>query len=370
MLESESLDQEIKSLVRAIIDSAPPAPPLPRAHGSRRPRRARRRAIAIAIPLSLLVVGVAAASITALVSTRPGVARLFIRTTQAGIAIRAYGASAGVRLPQIEVGLSTRQSAGYVTAIGQENPPGANWFFPVASTVFGRGTSGGSAVVISVGANVTTVRAVFSSGVRDSMHPVNGWAVLAEPGVAGGGRVLGYDASGNQVASAQVPSPTPSGEGFPGESIPTFSRVTAQGVLIIGHTVRSQANGPKWLYPYLANHASVQLGLEGVPACRPRSATGVDAGVLVVDAAEGEPMTVVVVHTGGAVSRVRVHFANGATDSMSPVAGQAILVTVHTLGRSSGRTTLKGAVLTAQGRNGQVLFRGRLSLGDSVYSGC
>jgi len=296
--------------------------------------------------------------------------RSFLRVTSGGIAIRAYGTSSGVPEPQIEVGLSSHDAVGYMTGLAVTNPPGANWFYPVESTRFGVGASGGSATLVSVGPNIVTVRAIYSSGASDSMHPVSGWAVVATPGTEGTGRLIGLDGAGHRVASAQIPAPTPSGEGFLGESTPTFVRTTHQGVLIIGHTVRNQPRGASWLYPYLVDRASVQMGLEGIPACRPKSPSGVVSRVLEVDADQGVPMTVVIVHAGTSVALVRVHYSNGVQDSMAPIAGQAVLVTVGTTESAGGHADPKEGLLQAFATDGHLIVSRPISLRDSAYVSC
>jgi len=198
MQDADPLDREIRALVRALVDSAPPAPPVPSSRDLNGRRRSRRRFLTILLPLSLLLAGGAAASITALVHTGPGVNRLFLRVASGGIAIRAYGTSSGVPEPQIEVGLSSHDAVGYMTGLAVTNPPGANWFYPVESTRFGVGASGGSATLVSVGPNIVTVRAIYSSGASDSMHPVSGWAVVATPGTEGTGRLIGLDGAGHR----------------------------------------------------------------------------------------------------------------------------------------------------------------------------
>jgi hypothetical protein len=370
MRDSDPLDREIRALVRELVESAPAAPPVPSGHLVDARRRSPHRALAISLPLSLLIAGAAAASITALARTGPGVDRMFLRVTTGGVAIRAYGPSSGAGEPQIEVGLSSRDAVGTLTGVAVTNPPGRDWFYPVVSTVFGHGATGASATLVSVGPDVATVRATFASGATDSMHPVAGWAVLAVPGTSGAGRLVGLNASGYQVGEAAIPRPTPSGEGFLGESTPTFVRTTAQGVLVIGHTVRSSAHGARWLYPYLADRASVQVGLEGIPACRPRAPRAVVAGALEVDADQGEPMAVVVVHAGVSVARVRVRFANGVADAMSPVAGQAVLVTVGTIGTTNGHASLARAVLQAFSADGRLISSRPISLRDTPYASC
>jgi hypothetical protein len=370
MHRADELDNDIRALVAALVDTSPPAPPLPYVRAATRRRPSRRHVAIISLPLTLLLVGVAAASISALGRSAPGVSRLFLRVTDGGIAIRAYRSTNEPALPQIEVGLSRRDAVGYLTAIAVTNPPGADWFYPEAATSFGSGASGGNAVVVSVGPNIKTVRATFASGASDAMHPVSGWAVLAAPGVNATGQLVGFDAIGRQVASAHIPAPTPSGEGFPGESTATFSRVTNQGVVVIGHTVRPFAQGQGWLYPYLADRTSVQMGLEGIPACRPSSPSGVAFGVLEVDAQQGQPMTVVIVHSGAAIASVLVRYANDVTDSMRTVAGQAVLATVGTIQRRDGIPRLKGGVLEAFTSSGQLLSSRHISLQDSAYQQC
>ncbi|HEV2427010.1 MAG TPA: hypothetical protein VGS61_02185, partial [Acidimicrobiales bacterium] len=224
--------------------------------------------------------------------------------------------------------------------------------------------------IVHVGSDVSEVSVRFDTGVVDSMTSVDGWAVVAETGTRPGGTVTGYDAAGHAVATEPLPAPSSSGSLFPGESRATFTRTTAQGVLIIGHTVRTGPNAQPWLYPYFADGAAVQLGLEGIPACRPAGDLAVDAGVAVVGTAEGEPITVLVVYAGADVSRVSVRYANGVTDSMATVSGDAVLATLRTIDHAGDPSSIPRATLDAYDAGGHVVRRLALDARDLAYGGC
>jgi hypothetical protein len=245
------------------------------------------------------------------------VTRLFLRSTTSRIDIRAYEVTTGAVVPSIEVGLSSSHAAGLLVASTTGAAISPDGLAAVGTTVFGSGVGGGSAVLVRTATNVATVRAVFGSGTRDTMHPIDGWAVLTAPGTSASGRLLALDASGQQVPTTVIPSPTRSGERVSGESTATFDRSPIRACS--SSAIPSDPSATvRWLYPYLADRASVQLELEGLLACRPSSADGLDAGVLVAGAAEGEPM-IVVVHAGSAIARVEVRFRGGAEDSMTTV---------------------------------------------------
>jgi hypothetical protein len=369
MRSADPLDEAIRSLVVELVEAAPPAPSFPGEQLVRRLRH-RRRLVVVALPLSLALAGAAAASIPTLLETSPGVTRLFLRSTTSGIDIRAYEVTTGAVVPYIEVGLSSSHAAGLFVASTTGAPISPDGLAAVGATVFGSGVGGGSAVLVRTGTNVATVRAVFGSGTRDTMHPIDGWAELAAPGTSASGRLLALDASGQQLATTLVPRPTRSGEGFSGESSVTFIRVTKQGVLVIGHTVRPERDGPRWLYPYFADRASVQLGLEGLLACRPSSPEVLEAGVLVAGVAEGEPMTVVVAHAGRAIARVEVRFRGGTEDSMTTVAGQAVLVTLGTVDRAGRLDSMQPATLDGFTTGGRLVASEPLYPTASPYDCC
>jgi hypothetical protein len=297
------------------------------------------------------------------------VTRLFLRTTRSGIDIRAYLVTRGITGPGLEVGLSSSHAIGLLLP-GGSGPPGPDSPVALGATVFGDRAGGGTAVAVHAGSNVATVRAEFSSGATDAMHPVDGWAVLATSGTKASGRLVALDADGRRLSAVTIPRPVPSGEGFPGESRASFVRVTSQGVLVIGHTVQPDRNGPRWLYPYLADRASVQLGLEGIVACRPSAPRELDAGVLVVGAAEGQPITVVVVHAGAAIARVSVRFSTGIADSMAPVGGQAVLATLGTVDRAGRLDSMPRAVIDGFAHNGRLVASTPLFPNASPYTEC
>ncbi|HVB70063.1 MAG TPA: hypothetical protein VND83_01000 [Acidimicrobiales bacterium] len=61
MQDADPVDREIRALVRALVDSAPPAPPVPSTRDLNSRRRSRRRFLTILLPLSFLLAGGAAA---------------------------------------------------------------------------------------------------------------------------------------------------------------------------------------------------------------------------------------------------------------------------------------------------------------------
>ncbi|MCU1494661.1 MAG: hypothetical protein JWO62_2425 [Acidimicrobiaceae bacterium] len=316
MNSPERLDEQIRALVVELVEAAPPAPPSPDDRAIRHRRRRRRLRLAAATLVVAVLGSAAAASIPALVQTSPGVTRLFVRSTSTGVQTRMYKITTGAVVPYVEAELSTPRAIGLLDANATATVAPDRIAAP-AATEFGTGAGGAIAVAVHAGSDVATVRAKFAWGATDVMHPVDGWAVLGELGTRRGGRLIGYDAAGKRVATAALPMPKISGEGFAGESKATFVRVTNQGVLVIGHTVQSPPGAIRWLYPYLADGATVQLGLEGIASCRPKEPTAVMPGVVIVGVAEGQPITVVV-HAGSAITRVQVLFSGGASDKIPP----------------------------------------------------
>lgn len=369
-MTTDDFDARVRALVLGLVDRSPSAPPMPRVEAveSRR-RRHRHRAIA-ALALSVAVASGAGAAVTSLLRTGPGMTRLFLRTTATGVRIRLYDVApprGDARMVQAQ--LSTDSAVGLVEATYVSAPP-ARDVLALTSGVFGAGASGGFATIVHVGAGVTEVSARFATGAVDSMAPVAGWAVVAHAGTGSGGTVTGYDSSGRAVATEALPAPTSTGSLFPGESRATFTRTTAQGVLVIGHTVQTGPNAQPWLYPYFADGAAVQLGLEGIPACRASAPLAVDAGVAVVGVSEGEPITVVVLYAGRDVARVSIRYANGVTDSMATVSGDAVLATLGTIDRAGDPSSIPRATLDAYDANGQLVRRLALNARTLSYGGC
>lgn len=369
-MTNEELDVKIRSLMTELVDAAPPTPPLPAGALVRR-RGRRRRMVLASVSLSVaIVVAAGAATVPRFFATGPGITRLFVRTTSAGMTIRLYQISPpAAEIPHVEAGLSTKSAIGLLDSVdvGSLAPDG---LYVPSATVFGAGPRGGMATIVWVGSGIARVRANFSSGATDSMRPVDGWAVLGQVGTRPGGVIIGLDASGRRVASATLPKPTSSGEGFAGESTPTFTRVTNQGIIVIGHTVNRGPSSPGWLYPYLADGAAVQLGLEGIQFCRPANPTAVDVGLLVLGVAEGEPMTVVIVHAGRAISRVSIEYSNGVHDAMNMVAGQGVLATVGTIGPKGNILTLKKSTVEGFSTGGTLLRHFTYYGNSSPYEGC
>ena len=179
------------------------------------------------------------------------------------------------------------------------------------------------------------------------MHPVDGWAVLAHQSSHHAGSLTAYDSNGRVLASTLLPPPSNPG-GPPEVSTPTFVRTTSQGVLIVGHI----DNG--FLAPDLADRDAVQVGLEGFGVCRPATPTGLAPGIVVVGVDEGEPMTVVIVHSGSQISKVRVVFANHVEDQMAPINGQSVLATVGTIAVSGLLDTLQPGYVEGFGQSGKL----------------
>src|SRR5579863_1870453 len=362
MKQSDELDKSIRSIVYGLVDAAPPAPPFPAPTlaGPRRKARRRRRVVLLAPIAALVLGGAAAAAIPALVQTSPGVHRLFIRTSPSGVDIRAYLFSGGGSVPNSLQGeLSTSHAIGEFS-VDSAVVGAPSDFSVLIATVFGTGRNRASTVAVRTGSAIARVSANFLDGRRDAMRPVDGWAILGQIGPDTGGTVEAFDGRGNLVGSAAIPGPTSSGEGFVGESRPTFTRVTSQGIVIIGHTVSDVAGGAGFIYPYVADHGAVQLGIEGYGYCRPASPTAVVAEVAVMGLQEGDPMTVLIVHAGSSIARVEVTFVKGPKDAMNTVSGQAVLATVGTIARSGELQTLKPAIVEGFGKSGNLLSRQRL----------
>ncbi len=212
--------------------------------------------------------------------------------------------------------------------------------------------SSATAVAVRAGTQVSMVRATFAGGGSDAMRPVGGWAVLAHLGSLPGGHVAAYNARGRLVDMAPVPRPT--NPGGPREvSNPTFVRTTHQGVLIVGHTVGS------FLSPDVADGSFVMVGLEGLEICRPANPRGLAPGVRILSGdgqppgSMGPPITLVVVHSGTAIARVEVVFANHVADLMAPIGGQAVLATLGTVANNAQLGTLQPATVYGFDRQGR-----------------
>jgi len=276
-------------------------------------------------------------------------ARLFIRATSDGVDIRAYATSGGLQAG-LEGELSTDRAAGLVFGRQVKVPAGA--VRAEATTVFGTDGHDATAVAVRAGTNVATVRATFGGGGSDVMRPVGGWAVLAHLGSRPGGHVAAYNGRGQLVDRAPIPRPTNPG-GPPEVSDPTFVRNTHQGILIVGHTVGG------FLSPDIADHFVVMVGLEGLQLCRPGDQRGLAVGVSILTGGGvpitflGPPLTLVVVHAGRAIARVEVVFANHVSDSMAPIAGQAVLATLGTVANNAQLGTLQPATVYGFDRQGR-----------------
>jgi hypothetical protein len=267
MITNDELDRRIRSLVSEMVDAAPPAPPVPTGEAVQR-RRHHRRAVLVSLTLSVAaVVAAGATTLPRFFATGPGITRLFVRTTDTGLTIRLYKvAPPAATVTSVEAELSTRTAVGLLDSIAVSPLGGPDAIYAVSATAFGAGSRGGLATLVWAGAGITRVRAHFSSGASDGMRPVNGWAVLGQASTRPGGVVTGFDASGRKVAAAAIPGPSRSGEGFPGETTPTFTRVTNQGIVVIGHTLHNGAGSPGWLYPYLADGAPYSWASRGSPS--------------------------------------------------------------------------------------------------------
>jgi len=315
-------------------------------------RRRRPRAGALAL-LVIVVLGTAAATgLPPLLSGKPDtVQRLFLRTTRQGVDIRAYAFS-GDFWQGLEGDLSSNWAAGLVLGSYTTVPP--RRVRAEATAIFGSDGHDAMAVVVRAGDKVALVRASFTSGASDSMHPVKGWAVLAGLGSVPGGRVDAYDAQGHLLDQVRVPKPTNLARGGPSQTFQaTFVRRTHQGLLVVGRTIGT------FLYPDIAGPYFVQVGYEGLGICRPTSPTGLAPGVDVLSGdayppgSMGPPITLVVVHSGNDIARVAVVFANHVSDSMAPVDGEAILATLGTVADNGELQTMPQATVYGFDKQGR-----------------
>lgn len=318
----------------------------PPARAHRRPRRS----LLVVLPVVLALLGTgAAAALPPLLARAPDMGRLFIRATPDGVDIRTYATSGDLQAG-IEGELSTDLAAGLVFARQVKVPAGA--VRAEATTVFGTNGHDATAVAVRAGVTVSLVRASFAGGGSDTMRPVRGWAVLAHLGRHAGGHVAAYNRRGQLIDLVPIPRPTNPG-GPPEVSNATFVRTTHQGILIIGHTVDG------FLSPDIADHFFVMVGLEGLQLCRPGDEQGLAVGVSILTGASvpitalGPPITLVVVHTGTAIVRVKVVFANHVADSMTPIAGQAVLATLGTVANNAQLGTLEPATVYGFDRQGR-----------------
>ena len=340
MIETEN---ELRELLRASVAEVQ-APERVRhfAPVGRRRLHPRHSALVV-IPLLAMVGAGAAAAVTSLQSTNSGTSRIFLRETTDGVHIRGYTFS-GVSGFTGE--LSTDRAVGLVFADRAHLGPTKVRAEDV--TVFGTNGHDATAVAVRAGSDVSTVTVRFRGGGSDTMHPVDGWAVLAHQSSHHVGSLTAYDSNGRVLASTLLPPPSNPG-GPPEVSTPTFVRTTSQGVLIVGHI----DNG--FLAPDLADRAAVQVGLEGF--CRPATPTGLAPGIVVVGVDEGEPMTVVIVHSGSQISKVRVVFANHVEDQMVPIDGQSVLATVGTIAASGLLDTLQPGYVEGFGQSGKLVSK-------------
>ncbi len=357
MIETEN---ELRELLRASVAGVQ-APERVRHFAPVGRRRLHpRHSVLVLIPILAVLAAGAAAAVTSLQSTNSGTSRLFIRETTDGVHIRGY-IFQGVTGFTGE--LSTDRAVGLVYADRAQLGPTKVRAEDV--TVFGTNGHDATAVAVRAGSDVSTVTVRFRSGGSDTMHPVDGFAVLAHESSRHAGSLTAYDSSGRVLATAQLPPPSNPG-GPPEISTPTFVRTTSQGVLIVGHI----DNG--FLAPDLADRDAVQVGLEGFGVCRPAAPTGLSPGVVVVGVYEGEPMTVVIVHSGSRISRVRVVFANHVEDGMSPVAGQSVLATLGTIASNGRLDTLQPGFVEGFGHSGKLVSKVALTpvaRGDCSSSG-
>jgi len=304
-----------------------------------------RHSALVVIPLLAMVGAGAAAAVTSLQSTNSGTSRIFLRETTDGVHIRGYTFS-GVSGFTGE--LSTDRAVGLVFADRAHLGPTKVRAEDV--TVFGTNGHDATAVAVRAGSDVSTVTVRFRGGGSDTMHPVDGWAVLAHQSAHHAGSLTAFDSNGRVLASTLLPPPSNPG-GPPEVSTPTFVRTTSQGVLIVGHI----DNG--FLAPDLADRAAVQVGLEGFGVCRPATPTGLAPGIVVMGVDEGEPMTVVIVHSGSQISKVRVVFANHVEDQMAPINGQSVLATVGTIAFSGLLDTLQPGYVEGFGQSGKLVSK-------------
>jgi hypothetical protein len=339
MIETEN---ELRELLRASVAEVQ-APERVRhfAPVGRRRLHPRHSALVV-IPLLAMVGAGAAAAVTSLQSTNSGTSRIFLRETTDGVHIRGYTFS-GVSGFTGE--LSTDRAVGLV--FGDRAHLGPTKVRAEDVTIFGTNGHDATAVAVRAGSDVSTVTVRFRGGGSDTMHPVDGWAVLAHQSSHHAGSLTAYDSNGRVLASTLLPPPSNPG-GPPEVSTPTFVRTTSQGVLIVGHI----DNG--FLAPDLADRAAVQVGLEGFGVCRPATPTGLAPGIVVMGVDEGEPMTVVIVHSGSQISKVRVVFANHVEDQMAPINGQSVLATVGTIAASGLLDTLQPGYVEGFGQSGKL----------------
>lgn len=342
MIETEN---ELRELLRASVAEVQ-APERVRhfAPVGRRRLHPRHSALVV-IPLLAMVGAGAAAAVTSLQSTNSGTSRIFLRETTDGVHIRGYTFS-GVSGFTGE--LSTDRAVGLV--FGDRAHLGPTKVRAEDVTIFGTNGHDATAVAVRAGSDVSTVTVRFRGAGSDTMHPVDGWAVLAHQSSHHVGSLTAYDSNGRVLASTLLPPPSNPG-GPPEVSTPTFVRTTSQGVLIVGHI----DNG--FLAPDLADRAAVQVGLEGFGVCRPATPTGLAPGIVVVGVDEGEPMTVVIVHSGSQISKVRVVFANHVEDQMVPIDGQSVLATVGTIAASGLLDTLQPGYVEGFGQSGKLVSK-------------
>src|ERR1019366_1843419 len=301
MIETEN---ELRELLRASVAEVQAPEKVRHFAPVGRRRLHPRHSALVVIPLLAMVGAGAAAAVTSLQSTNSGTSRIFLRETTDGVHIRGYTFS-GVSGFTGE--LSTDRAVGL--AFADRAHLGPTKVRAEDVTVFGTNGHDATAVAVRAGSDVSTVTVRFRGGGSDTMHPVDGWAVLAHQSSHHAGSLTAYDSNGRVLASTLLPPPSNPG-GPPEVSTPTFVRTTSQGVLIVGHI----DNG--FLAPDLADRAAVQVGLEGFGVCRPATPTGLAPGIVIVGVDEGEPMTVILVHSGSGISKVRVVFANHVEDQM------------------------------------------------------
>jgi hypothetical protein len=183
------------------------------------------------------------------------------------------------------------------------------------------------------------VRARFADGGTDEMRPVDGWSVVARHSPVASAEVDAVDEQGRVVARKPVQFPSPFGvASLP----PLFVRTTSDGVTVVGRLRRG------FFAPAVWNEGAADA-LEGIALCRPAPPDALIADyTLVQGVGEGMPFTVLPVHTGLAVARVRARFADGVTDEMAPIEGQALLARQGDVGR---------ATVEALDRSGRVVAR-------------
>lgn len=344
-------DNDLRELLHAIVAEVRAPESLRHLVPAGRPRLRVRHSVLVVVPLVAILAAGAAVAVVTLHANESGMPRLFIRTTDDGVRIRAY---TGVGIPStaLDGELSTNRAVGLVGAALVHVAPSNVRALDV--TVFGTDGHDATAVAVRAGSAISSVTVRFKGGSADTMQPVGGWAILADTGSQSAGAVTGYNAKGQAVATGALPSPSNPG-GPPEVSTPTFVRTTGQGVLIVGHDDHG------FLAPDLADRDAVQIGLEGYGVCQPAGATAIVPGVVVVGIAEGEPITVVPVHSGSAIAKVKVVFMNHVEDGMDPVAGQSVLATLGTVAKSGNLLTLQSAVVEGFGKTGNLLSKVTLS---------